>query len=164
MVGRDQYGCITPAFSWSPWWGEINMATQPLPSRGPHGGERSIWLHNPCLLRVPMVGADQYGYITPAFLGSPWWGEINMATQPLPSWGPRGGERSIWLHNPCLLRVPMVGRDQYGYITLAFLGSPWWGAKGDGNWVVENWGKLGDNSNMPHPKCMGSLKKKPSME
>ena len=32
-----------------------------------NGGERSIWLHNPCLLRAPMVGRDQYGYITPAF-------------------------------------------------------------------------------------------------
>ena len=26
----------------------------------------------------------------------------------------------------------MVGIDQYGYITPAFLGSPWWGEKGDG--------------------------------
>ena len=34
-------------------------------------------------------------YITPAFSGSPWWGEINMATLPLPSWGPHGGEKSI---------------------------------------------------------------------
>ena len=41
MVGRNQYGYITPAFSGSPWWGEINMATSPLPSRGPHGGEKS---------------------------------------------------------------------------------------------------------------------------
>ena len=37
---------------------------------GPHGGERSIWLHHPCL-RVPMVEIDQYGYIAPAFSGSP---------------------------------------------------------------------------------------------
>ena len=35
-------------------------------------------LHHPCLLRVPMVGRNQYGYITPAFLGSPWWGEMNL--------------------------------------------------------------------------------------
>ena len=55
------------------------MATSPLPSQSPHGGERSIWLHHPCLLTVPMVGRDQYGYITPAFLAFPWWGEINMA-------------------------------------------------------------------------------------
>ena len=27
---------------------------------------------HPYLLGVPMVGIDQYGYITPAFLGSPW--------------------------------------------------------------------------------------------
>ena len=31
----------------------------------------SIWLHHPCLLGVPIVGIDQYGYITPAFSGSP---------------------------------------------------------------------------------------------
>ena len=53
------------------------MAT-PLPSRGPHSGEKSIWLHHPCLLGVPIVGRNQYGYITPAFSGSPWRGEINM--------------------------------------------------------------------------------------
>ena len=35
-------------------------------------------LHHPCLMGVPMVGRNQYGYITPAFLGSPWWGEINL--------------------------------------------------------------------------------------
>ena len=67
-----------PAFSGSPWWEEFNMATSPLPSRGPHGEESSIWLHNCCLLGVPMVGRVQYGYITAAFSGSPWWGEFNM--------------------------------------------------------------------------------------
>ena len=46
--------------------------------RGPHGGEKSIWLHHLCLLRVLMVGRDQYGYITPDFFGFPWWGEINL--------------------------------------------------------------------------------------
>ena len=127
MVGRNQHGYINPAFSGFPWWGEINMATSPLPSRGSHGGEKSIWLHQPCLLRVPMVGRNQYGYITPAFSGFPWWGEINMATSTLPSQGSHGGEKSIWLHQPCLLRVPMVGRNQYGYITPAFSGFPWWG-------------------------------------
>ena len=69
---------ITTAFSESPWWGEINMATSPLPSPGPHGGERSIWRHPPCLLGVPMVGRDQYGDITTTFSGSPWWGEFNL--------------------------------------------------------------------------------------
>ena len=39
--------------------------------RGPHSGESSIWLHHPCLLRVPIVGRNQYGYITPVFSGSP---------------------------------------------------------------------------------------------
>ena len=41
-------------------------------------GESSIWLHHPCLLGVPMVGRHQYGYITHAFLGLPWGGEINL--------------------------------------------------------------------------------------
>ena len=27
--------------------------------RGPHGGEKSIWLHHPCLLGVSMVGRNQ---------------------------------------------------------------------------------------------------------
>ena len=65
------------------------MATSPLLSQGPHSGEGPTWLHHPCLLGVPMVGIDRYGYITPAFLG-----------------------------------VPMVGKDQNGYITPAFSGIP----------------------------------------
>ena len=48
------------------------MATSPLPSQGPTSGEKSTWLHYPCLLGVPMVGRNQYGYINPAFAGSPW--------------------------------------------------------------------------------------------
>ena len=120
--------CITPTFSRSPWWGEIKRATSPLPSRGPmvgrnqkgyvtpafsgsHGGEKSKGLHYPCLPKVPMVGRNQYGYTTLAFPGCPWWGEINMARSPLPSHGNDGGEKSIWLHNHCLLGVPMVGRN-----------------------------------------------------
>ena len=43
----------------------------------------------------------------PCLLGGPKLGE--MATSPLPS------------------RVPMVGRNQYGYIIPAFSESPWWG-------------------------------------
>ena len=31
-----------------------------------------------CLLEVPVVGRNQYGYIIPAFSGSPKWGEINL--------------------------------------------------------------------------------------
>ena len=49
---------------------------------------------HPYLLGVPMVGSDQYGHITRAFLG------------------PHGGERSKWQHQPCLLEVPVVGRNQ----------------------------------------------------
>ena len=29
-----------------------------------------MWLDNPRILGVPMVGKDQYGYISPAFLGT----------------------------------------------------------------------------------------------
>ena len=50
-----------------------------------------MWLHHPYLLGVTIVGRDQYGYITLAFLG------------------PQGGEKSIWRHSPCILGVPMVG-------------------------------------------------------
>ena len=86
-----QHGYITPsaleAQVWAQWLHQpcrlggphtgtkSELATSPLPSPGPHGGERSIWLHQACLLRVPMVGIDQYGYIAPTFLGFPWWGE-----------------------------------------------------------------------------------------
>ena len=58
----------------------VDTPSTPLPSQGPHGGKSSIWQHHPCLLGVPMVRRVQYGYITPAFSGSPWWGEFNMAT------------------------------------------------------------------------------------
>ena len=73
IYGRKQYGCITRACAESPWWGEINTATSPVPSRGPHTGEKSMWVHHVGILGVPMVvvGTNQYGYITPAFPGSP---------------------------------------------------------------------------------------------
>ena len=38
-------------------------------------GEVGGRLHQPCLLKVPMVGIDQYGYTAPAFSGSRWCGE-----------------------------------------------------------------------------------------
>ena len=47
-------------------------------SRHKNEAQTQCSLHHPCLLGVPMVGRNQYGYITPAFLGSPWWGEINL--------------------------------------------------------------------------------------
>ena len=46
-----EHGCITPAVSGAHLWVE--------------------WLHQPCLLGVPIVGGVQYGYITPTFSGSP---------------------------------------------------------------------------------------------
>ena len=103
MVSRDQNGHITPAFS------------------GPPGAERSIT--SPMLFHRPMVGGYQHGYRTASFSGSPWWGEINMATSPVPSWGPNGGGRSKWPHQVCRVGVPLVGNYPYGCITLAFLGS-----------------------------------------
>ena len=72
----------------------INMATSYLPSQG------------------PLVRKDQHGYITPAFSGSPRWGQTNRATSPPPSRDPDGGERPIWLHRPCLLGFPMVRRKE----------------------------------------------------
>ena len=47
-------------------------------SRHKNEAQTQYSLHHPYLLGVPMVGRDQYGYITPTFLGSPWWGEINL--------------------------------------------------------------------------------------
>ena len=48
-----------------------------------------MWLSKPCLLGVHMDGEIQCGYIAPAFLGSPNWRQINVATYPLPSRDPR---------------------------------------------------------------------------
>ena len=47
-------------------------------SRHKYEAQTQCWLQHPCLLGFRMVGRNEYGYITPAFLGSPWWGEINL--------------------------------------------------------------------------------------
>ena len=47
-------------------------------SRHKNEAQTQYLLHHSCLLGVPMVGRNQYGYITPGFLWSPWWGEINL--------------------------------------------------------------------------------------
>ena len=162
-------GCLTPAVSGAHLWAEwlhhpyllggphtrtkSEVATEPLPStlNWAEWLHQSIWLHHPCLLGIPMVGGNQYGYITPAFSRSPWWGEINVATSPLPSRGPHGGEKSIWLHHP------------------AFSGAPWWGEINlvrSGCGANEQkacekgckWVKLGENLKMPHPQCGRSIK------
>ena len=125
--GRNQIGYITFAFLGSPKWGGIKLPTSPLSSRGPQNGEESNCLHHPCLLGGPETGRKQIGYITFAFLGSPKWGGIKLATSPLPSRGPQSGEESNRLHHPCLLGVPKMGRNQIGYITPAFSGAPKWG-------------------------------------
>ena len=88
------------------------MATQPLPSWGPRNGEETTSLYNRWLLGVPTMGESQYGDTAPALLGSQPWEGVQMATQPLPSSDPRNGEVSIWLHNPCLLGNPTMGRSQ----------------------------------------------------
>ena len=80
----------------------------PSPRRAPQVNQD--WTANLRLLRVPMVGRYQYGYITPAFSRSPWWGGINMAASLTPAWGPHGGERSILVHDPCLLEVVLLGK------------------------------------------------------
>ena len=59
-------------------------------SRHKNEAQTQYSLHHPCLLGVPMVGRNQYGYITPTFLGSPWWGEINLVTS-----GCRGNEQKM---------------------------------------------------------------------
>ena len=54
----------------------------------------------------------------------------------------------------------MVGRYQYGYITLAFSGSPWWGEinlersarGGHEQKMCETRAKVGKNPNEPYPK------------
>ena len=84
----------------------MNVATSPLPSGGPRSGARSMWLHILPPLWVPIATKDQYDSTTPTFSGFPYGGDINLATSPLPSEG------------------PIVGRNQYGHITLAFSRSP----------------------------------------
>ena len=59
----------------------------------------------------------------------------------------------------------MVGRNQYGYVTAAFSGSPWWGEINP-DWsgcggneqklckIGWKYVKLGENPKMPHPKTV----------
>ena len=106
-------------------------------------------IHNPCLLRV---GKRSLWLHHPCLLRV------------------LGGKRSVWLHHPCLLRVPiMVGREQYGYITLAFSASPWWakinlersGCDGNEQKACKRgwkWVQLGENQKLLHPQCGRSIK------
>ena len=81
-----------------------------------------MWLHNAFVLKVSIVGRNQYGfinscphallvrriaygYISPAFLVFAF------------------GERSIWLHvfmNPAFSGCPKTGRYQHGHSTIDF--------------------------------------------
>ena len=63
---------------------------------------KSIWRHNPCLLQAPIVGEKQSDCLTPLWVPVV---AFCVATSPLPS------------------RVPIVGINQYGDITLDFSGS-----------------------------------------
>ena len=95
---------------------------------GPHGGEKSKWLHHSYLLGDTRMGTQSEVATSPLpSRRSPWRGEIKMVSSPPPSQGPHGKEKSKWLHHPCLLRVPIAGRNQNSFITLAFSGSPWQG-------------------------------------
>ena len=153
--GRNQIGYITFAFLGSPKWGGIKLPTSPLSSRGPQNGEESNCLHHPCLLGGPETGRKQIGYITFAFLGSPKWGGIKLATSPLPSRGPQNGEESNRLHQPCVLRGPEMGRNQKGYITFAFLGTPKWGGIQLATSAVPSRGpQSGEESNCRHQLCV----------
>ena len=143
MVGKDQYRYMTPTSLGSPWFGWIIIATSPLPSRGRHGGDTPKWLHQPFLVGVPIVRRYQNGYITLALFGSTLWGYIEMDGLALPSQGPHGGERSKWQHHPCLIGVPMVGRDPNDNITLAFFGSAWWGHIKVATSPLPSWGPQG---------------------
>ena len=53
---------------------------KPCILRGPHGRGRSKWPHDPCLLGVPIMGKDQYGYVTLVFSGSP---QLTVGRRPL---------------------------------------------------------------------------------
>ena len=82
----------------------------------------SAWLHHPCGLGGPLVGGIATSPVPT--MGTrhrgPHSGEKSTATSPPPSRLPHSGESSIWLHHPCLLEVPIAGRNQYGDITPAF--------------------------------------------
>ena len=72
-MGRTQFGYITCAFYVLrvPILGRIQYGYIKLPSTGSLSGEKSIRLHHPCLLGVPMMGKIHECYISPALSGSP---------------------------------------------------------------------------------------------
>ena len=89
-------GSIAHAFSGSP---KCKMGRFGCQTRTVLGnlmwGER---LHNPYLLGVPIVGRNQYGYITTL-----------LAAQNV-------GRECKWLHNPCLLGVLVARHKHHGCI------------------------------------------------
>ena len=62
----------------------VKVFIQILPCRGVYSGAKSIWLHHPYIMESHI------------------------------------GKKSICLHKPCLLRVPLLGRNQYGYMAPVF--------------------------------------------
>ena len=86
-------------------------------------------------MQVALIGAVMHTYFKIEKLSM-----CSQKTTLIPNHNIHGGSRHkvafpyyipkivhIWLHHPCLLGVPMVGRVQYGYITPAFSGSAWCG-------------------------------------
>ena len=63
-------------------------------SWGSHGGERSIWRHNPHLRHISIVGGNQNGDTTPAFSSVPIMGRDQDATSPQ-VWDFSQGDRTL---------------------------------------------------------------------
>ena len=72
-------------------------------------------------------------------------------------------------HQPCLLGVPMMGREKTWIHHLCLLEVPWWGEislekSGCGGNEQKKcgkrwkWVKLGENTKMPYPQCARSIK------
>ena len=103
--GREDSVCLHHLYL-SKVQGEINSNFL-----GSHCGEELVWLHHACLCGVTKVGWNRYGSIILAFSGSPKLGRIDMVAWPLPFRGPQNGQESIYLHNPCRLRVTIAWRN-----------------------------------------------------
>ena len=146
-------------------------------SRHKNEAQTQYSLHHPCLLRVliPKVvvdtsalhrGGNRYNDRQPCAslvdrqCGWNWKGKTDLVPQSRPPRAsglvrsgssiasPHGGEKSIWLHYPCFLGVPMVGRNQPSKEWM------WWKRAKNGRKLV----KLGENPNIPYPECERSIK------
>ena len=132
------------------WGAKSEVAASPLPSWGPKRGRK--WYVTPAFSGIPTPSAGskvESGYLTPAFLGAQkraemlrhpcilgvpqrqvWGAKSEVATSPLPSWGPKRGRKwyvtlafsgvpnaksreqnQKWLPHPCLLGGPKEGEN-----------------------------------------------------